>query len=149
MIASTLVATNTLLFFILVSKLEVGQSFNSPFPPVGLKSASFKLVTLYAKKKKKSKRAVRTSAGNRIKSSSGFGGAAIELCPCGSGVGYMKCCGTLHNNAVAYANAKAEAVVRARYTAYAKREIDFIIGSTHPLNKDFITDIEHWKKTIE
>jgi len=27
-------------------------------------------------------------------------------------------------------------------------QIDFIIGSTHPLNKNFISDIEHWKKTI-
>jgi len=60
----------------------------------------------------------------------------------------MKCCGKIHSDAAAFANANPEAVVRARYTAYAKREIDFIIGSTHPLNKDFMTDIDHWKKTI-
>jgi uncharacterized protein YchJ len=39
-------------------------------------------------------------------------------------------------------------VVRARYSAYAKRDVDFIIASTHPLTKNFITDIEHWKETI-
>jgi len=61
----------------------------------------------------------------------------------------MKCCGKLHKDAKAYGEAAAEQVVRARYSAYAKREIDFIIGSTHPLNKDFMSDIEHWKETIE
>jgi len=27
-------------------------------------------------------------------------------------------------------------------------KVDFIVGSTHPLNKDFMSDIDHWKKTI-
>lgn len=103
--------------------------------------------SLYAKKKKK--RATRTSIGNRTKSASGFGGAATEPCPCGSSLGYMKCCGRLHKNEEEYANASAKEVVLARYSAYAKREIDFIIGSTHPLNKGFMTDIEHWKETIK
>ena len=86
---------------------------------------------------------------NRNKvSTSGFGGAAVVPCPCGSGEGYMKCCGKLHSDASAYASASAEQVVRARYSAYAKREVDFIVGSTHPLNKNFISDIEHWKETI-
>jgi len=39
-------------------------------------------------------------------------------------------------------------VVRARYCAYAKREINFIIASTHPENKDFTSDIAHWRKRI-
>ena len=60
----------------------------------------------------------------------------------------MKCCGKLHSDPSAYASASAEQVVRARYSAYAKREVDFIVGSTHPLNKNFISDIEHWKETI-
>jgi SEC-C motif-containing protein len=60
----------------------------------------------------------------------------------------MKCCGKLHSDPAAYASATAEQVVRARYSAYAKREVDFIVGSTHPLNKNFISDIEHWKETI-
>lgn len=86
----------------------------------------------------------------KIKNAStyGFGGAAIEKCPCGSGLGYMNCCGKLHREIKAYADATAEQVVRARYSAYAKREVDFIVGSTHPLNKNFISDIEHWKETI-
>jgi len=69
-------------------------------------------------------------------------------CPCGSGLGYMKCCGRLHNDPAVFAAATAEEVVRARYSAYSEREVDFIVGSTHPLNKNFISDIEHWKETI-
>jgi len=100
-------------------------------------------------KGKQKKRATRNSVKNRTRSISGFGGAAIEPCPCGSSSGYMKCCGKLHKESKVYGAAKAEQVVRARYSAYAKREIDFIIGSTHPLNKAFMTDIEHWRETIE
>jgi len=99
-------------------------------------------------KQKKKKRATRNTVGNRSKSSTGFGGAAVEDCPCGAGVAYMACCGKLHKDSSVYGAASAEQVVRARYSAYAKREIDFIIGSTHPLNKAFMTDIEHWQETI-
>ena len=60
----------------------------------------------------------------------------------------MKCCGRIHNDPSVFASATAEQVVRARYSAYSRREVDFIVGSTHPLNKNFITDIEHWKETI-
>ena len=101
--------------------------------------------TIYAKKtaaKKKKKK-------GKNSSTSGFGGAAAEDCPCGSGLGYMKCCGKLHKDSKAYANANAEQVVRARYSAYAKREVDFIVGSTHPLNKNFMSDIQHWKDQIK
>ena len=45
--------------------------------------------------------------------------------------------------------ATPEQVVRARYSAYAKREIDFIIKSTHPKNKNFDADIKHWRKQID
>jgi uncharacterized protein YchJ len=48
-----------------------------------------------------------------------------------------------------WAQATADEVVRARYTAYAKRVVDFIVASTHPLHESFQQDIQHWKKTIE
>ncbi len=102
---------------------------------------------LYAKKTSKQK-----ISGSKVKgkssSTSGFGGAATEDCPCGSGLVYIKCCGKLHKDAKAYADATAEQVVRARYSVYAKREVEFIVGSTHLLNKNFMSDIEHWKETI-
>jgi SEC-C motif-containing protein len=97
---------------------------------------------LLAKKKAK----VRTGGSG---STGGFGGAATEPCACGSGLGYSKCCGKLHANVNAYAAATASQVVRARYSAYAKRKIDFIIASTHPLHSSYEEDMEHWKKTME
>mmetsp|Transcript_11384 Transcript_11384/g.24650 ORF Transcript_11384/g.24650 Transcript_11384/m.24650 type:complete len:246 (+) Transcript_11384:116-853(+) len=103
---------------------------------------------LYAKKSSKQKKPG-SNKKNKYASTSGFGGAAMAPCPCGSALGYVKCCGKFHKDANAYAEATAAQVVRARYSAYAKREVAFIIGSTHPLNKNFMSDIDHWKKTIE
>lgn len=107
-------------------------------------------IVLSAKKSKKKKTTQSRAAtvGKRTRSASGFGGAATEICPCGSKYGYMKCCGKIIHDPIAYAKASASSVVLARYSAYAKREVDFIVGSTHPLNKDFMSDIDHWKKTI-
>lgn len=102
-----------------------------------------RLLQLDAKKSTKQK-----SKKKNKGSTSGFGGAAVVPCPCGSGAGYMKCCGRLHTDPAVFAAATAEQVVRARYSAYSEREVDFIVGSTHPLNKNFISDIEHWKETI-
>eukprot|EP00585_Thalassiosira_rotula_P005725 CAMPEP_0196154574 /NCGR_PEP_ID=MMETSP0910-20130528/39140_1 /TAXON_ID=49265 /ORGANISM="Thalassiosira rotula, Strain GSO102" /LENGTH=253 /DNA_ID=CAMNT_0041418621 /DNA_START=83 /DNA_END=841 /DNA_ORIENTATION=- len=136
----------------------IGSSQTSPL--ISLKSlvinngpssppSSSSILPLYAKKSSKQKKPGTSKKKNQYASTSGFGGAATAPCPCGSNLGYVKCCGKLHKDANAYAKATAEQVVRARYSAYAKREIDFIIGSTHPLNKAFMSDIEHWKKTIE
>lgn len=66
-------------------------------------------------------------------SSSGFGGAAVEPCPCGSGNGYMKCCGKIHSDEKIYANSTAEQVVRARYSAYAKREVSCVVTDNRRL----------------
>mmetsp|Transcript_25181 Transcript_25181/g.41819 ORF Transcript_25181/g.41819 Transcript_25181/m.41819 type:complete len:200 (-) Transcript_25181:73-672(-) len=97
-------------------------------------------------------------------STSGFGGAAAEACPCGGAaaaategsasatttpLSYMKCCGKLHKNIFAFQKATPAQVVRARYTAYAKRDIHFIIQSTHPLNDKFVGDIQHWREQID
>ena len=50
-----------------------------------------------------------------------------DFCPCGSGKKYSECC-----EPIIKGTAKAqtpEALMRARYTAYVKQEIDFIINS--------------------
>jgi SEC-C motif-containing protein len=99
------------------------------------------LPSLFAKKK--------SSKARASGSTGGFGGAATEPCVCGSGLGYNKCCGKLHQDSKAYAAATASQVVRARYSGYSKRVIDFIIASTHPLNPSFEQDMSHWKKTME
>ena len=75
---------------------------------------------LFAKKGSKARSKIKGT-----KPSSGFGGAAVEECPCGSGLSYSKCCAKLHTSTEAFAEATAEAVVRARYSAYAKREVRY------------------------
>lgn len=53
-----------------------------------------------------------------------------ESCPCGSGRAYGNCCEPLHRGT---ANAEtAEAVMRARYCAFVKKEIDYLDRSYHP-----------------
>ena len=79
----------------------------------------------------------------------GFGVAALEPCPCGSSESYSRCCGKLHKDVNAYKSAKAEQVARARYSAYAKKQADFLMATTHPLHKDFNTDLKQWKEQIK
>jgi uncharacterized protein YchJ len=55
----------------------------------------------------------------------------------------------LHRDVNAHRSAAPEQVVRARYSAYAKKQADFLMASTHPLHKDFNTDWKQWKKTIK
>jgi SEC-C motif domain protein len=53
----------------------------------------------------------------------------MEACPCGSERKYDDCCGKLIAGAPA---ATAEALMRSRYTAYVRGEVDYIIGSHDP-----------------
>ncbi len=50
-----------------------------------------------------------------------------ETCPCGSGREYSACCGPVISGAVPAPT--AEALMRSRYTAYVKGEIDHILGT--------------------
>ena len=70
-------------------------------------------------------------------------------CSCGSGSAYSKCCkpyidGTLQAPT-------AEKLMRARYTAYEKGAIDFIMDTHHPDSKDEISRdaTEEWAKESE
>jgi len=133
-----------LLLVLLATAPAVVFAFTVSHPPAPTTTA------LSAKKGGTKKKKVKIrGVGNRQRSTSGFGGAAVEDCPCGSGLEYMKCCGSIHKSADAFANATPEQIVRARYSAYAKREIDFIVGSVHPLNKNFQADIDQMKHDIE
>jgi len=54
----------------------------------------------------------------------------MEMCPCGSGNEYMRCCrpyiqGDQHAPT-------AEALMRSRYSAYVTSEIDYLYHTTHP-----------------
>lgn len=54
----------------------------------------------------------------------------MNNCPCDSGVPYTECCQPVISGASPAET--AEALMRARYSAYAMKEMDFIFESTHP-----------------
>ncbi len=51
-------------------------------------------------------------------------------CPCGSGQDYETCCGLLINGSAPAAT--PEALMRSRYTAFAKQEMAYIEATLHP-----------------
>ena len=54
----------------------------------------------------------------------------MSLCPCQSGKEYEACCGPIISGSQAAPN--PEAVMRSRYTAFAKGEVDYLKNSLHP-----------------
>jgi len=54
----------------------------------------------------------------------------MSNCPCGSAAAYAECCEPIITGARHAAT--AEELMRARYTAHVKVEIDFLYNSTHP-----------------
>ena len=52
----------------------------------------------------------------------------MAACPCGSGGGYDTCCGVLHAGGAA---GDAEALMRARYSAYAREDAAYLLRSWH------------------
>ncbi len=74
--------------------------------------------------------------------------AEKDLCPCGSGKTYAECCEGIIKGSVKAPT--AEALMRARYSAYEKQEIDFIINSCEEGEKIAEIDrkaTEEWSKT--
>jgi len=67
-------------------------------------------------------------------------------CPCGSTLSLEQCCGPIL--AGERPAATAEAMMRARYTAYTRHDIDFIMNSTHPDGRDD-SDIEAMRAWAE
>ncbi len=55
-------------------------------------------------------------------------------CPCGSQLPYLSCCGRFHLGKD-YPKT-AEELMRSRYSAYAKKHIDYILKTTHPDHPD-------------
>jgi SEC-C motif-containing protein len=68
----------------------------------------------------------------------------MEFCPCGASQPYSECCEPfiLGVNPVP----TAEALMRSRYTAYTRCEVDYILRTTHPnqRNQDSETNIRQW-----
>lgn len=55
--------------------------------------------------------------------------SADARCPCGSGVAEAACCGRYHSGDLA---PTPEALMRARYSAYAGNRMDYLRASWHP-----------------
>jgi SEC-C motif-containing protein len=54
----------------------------------------------------------------------------MELCPCGSGKSYAECCEPIIKGKIKAPT--PEALMRSRYSAYAKTEVEHVIKSTAP-----------------
>ncbi len=65
-------------------------------------------------------------------------------CPCGSERKYKKCCGLFHRGRPA----KPPQLMRARYTAFASGNVDFLIRTTHPEGPQFQADTAAWKAEL-
>ena len=73
----------------------------------------------------------------------------MEPCPCGSGLEYENCCRPIIQGDQAALT--AEALLRSRYSAHVKAEIDHIFDTTHPAKRGEVTrdQIADWSKNSE
>eukprot|EP00879_Flechtneria_rotunda_P021975 GHRR01023175.1.p1 GENE.GHRR01023175.1~~GHRR01023175.1.p1 ORF type:complete len:193 (+),score=28.16 GHRR01023175.1:430-1008(+) len=75
-------------------------------------------------------------ASNGKPSSKGFGAAkpqklgAKDTCPCGSNLRYKECCKSIHTGVTLAPS--VEATVKARFSAILKKDVSFLLQSTHP-----------------
>lgn len=70
----------------------------------------------------------------------------MSLCPCSSGIDFNQCCQPVLSGASPAVT--AEALMRARYTAYTCGDIDFVMNSTLPASRSD-SDIEAMKNWAE
>jgi len=60
-------------------------------------------------------------------------------CPCGLGDDYAACCGRLHAGAAA---PTAEALMRARYSAFAVGDLAYLLGTYHSSSRPEVFSLE-------
>ena len=68
-------------------------------------------------------------------------------CPCGSPLKYKKCCKVFHDNIKKPSNSLE--LMKSRFSAYAFKQSNYIIKTTHKENQDYSENILEWKKEIE
>ncbi len=73
----------------------------------------------------------------------------MELCPCGSQASYADCCGAIISGTKPAAT--AEQLMRSRYSAYVKKEMDYIRESLHPEHRGDYDEASSraWAETAE
>lgn len=70
-----------------------------------------------------------------------------RLCPCGSGKVYPDCCGKVH---ASMRVSTPEELMRARYSAFCLKKINFLIDTLHSLHPDRAKDrAAHYKELEE
>ena len=69
-----------------------------------------------------------------------------EPCPCGSGNKYKHCCQRFHKGKPA---PTPEAVMRARYSAYAIGIADYILKTTHPDSRYHQSNRDQWRREMQ
>lgn len=67
-------------------------------------------------------------------------------CPCRSGKYFKSCCQPIVDSGEL--SSSPEALLRARFTAYAQEKVDFIILTTHETHPEFTPDIETWRREL-
>lgn len=72
-----------------------------------------------------------------------------QLCPCGSQNTYSQCCGAIIEGRISAPT--AERLMRSRYTAFTKADVDYLMkswhSSTRPLSDK--VDIKRWAKSVK
>lgn len=68
-----------------------------------------------------------------------------DLCPCGSGKTYEKCCKIFHEGKPPM---HAKELMRSRYSAYVLNLPEYIMQTTHPKNIYYQNDKKAWTEAI-
>jgi SEC-C motif domain protein len=69
------------------------------------------------------------------------------VCPCGSGRSYADCCGPLHDGTARAGTAVA--LMRSRFSAFARGRADYLLTSWHPSTRPARLDLDHaisWRR---
>ncbi|HSX25681.1 MAG TPA: YchJ family metal-binding protein [Chlamydiales bacterium] len=66
-------------------------------------------------------------------------------CPCCSGLNYEACCKLYHDGMPA---PTPLALMRSRYSAYALKNADYIMRTTHPRNPNYERNRKKWSESI-
>jgi SEC-C motif-containing protein len=71
--------------------------------------------------------------------------AKPEPCPCGQRLTYERCCGPLHAGAAAV---DPVALMRSRYSAYARGLVDYVVATTDPEGEAWGRDEAAWREDV-
>ena len=61
--------------------------------------------------------------------------STADPCPCGTALNYQHCCGRYHAGPQHLLAPTAEALMRSRYSAYARQLDDYVLATWHPTTR--------------